>query len=112
MSVLRQAFYTTTRSAVANSSRTIHTSPVSRKSVTEKVADVADKVNKKVGQGLASAIEKGEDVSAKTKETMGTAKEKASEASTTASQKANQATAGAKEGAHDLKRDVEKEVRR
>lgn len=35
------------------------------------VKDAADKVNKKAGRGLASTIEKGEDVTEKTKETLG-----------------------------------------
>lgn len=68
-------------------------------------------MNKKVGQTLASAIEKGEEATEKTKETLGeymlcitttralltncvaligTAKDKASEASSVAGQKANQ----------------------
>ncbi|KAI6133388.1 hypothetical protein EDD16DRAFT_1531561, partial [Pisolithus croceorrhizus] len=49
----------------------IHNSQVASKTVTEKVADVADKVNKKVGKGLASAIEAGERATEKTKETIG-----------------------------------------
>ncbi len=45
MSMLRTAFTTTARSAVASSSRQFHASPLARdKTVTEKVAEVADKV--------------------------------------------------------------------
>ncbi|KAI0771007.1 hypothetical protein BD413DRAFT_476691 [Trametes elegans] len=115
--MLRTAFAATTRSAVASSSRSFHSSPAAYK-VTEKVAEVADKVNKKVGQGLASAIEKGEQATEKTKETIGrcmlfwVAKEKASEASTVVGQKANQTAAGARQGAQDFKSDVEKEARK
>ncbi|KAL7285826.1 hypothetical protein ACG7TL_000935 [Trametes sanguinea] len=111
MSMLRTAFASSARSAVASSSRGFHTSPVSLK-VTEKVAEVADKVNKKVGKTLASAIEKGEQATEKTKETIGAVKEKTSEASTVAGQKANQTAAGAREGARDFKHDVEKEARK
>ncbi|KAF8588439.1 hypothetical protein K439DRAFT_1240320, partial [Ramaria rubella] len=50
--------------------RPLSTSRVSRKSVTEKVSEVADKVNKSVGKGLASAIDAGEAATEKTKETV------------------------------------------
>ncbi|KAI0719133.1 hypothetical protein C8T65DRAFT_569568 [Cerioporus squamosus] len=114
--MLRTAFTTTTRSAVASSSRQFHASP-SAKTITEKVAEVADKVNKKVGKGLASAIEKGEQATEATKEnlgicTPGVAKDKAAEASQVAGQKANQTVAGAREGARDFKHDVQKEARK
>lgn len=129
MSMFCTAFSASARSAVASSSRGFHSTPAAFK-VTEKVVEVADKVcffltaqsgaefsssgfqvNKKVGQTLASAIEKGEEATEKTKETLGeymlccrvprasltscvtlvgTAKDKASEASSVASQKANQ----------------------
>ncbi|KAH7883951.1 hypothetical protein F5I97DRAFT_1814514, partial [Phlebopus sp. FC_14] len=51
--------------------RLIHATPVASKTVKEKVTEVADKVNKKVGKGLADAIETGERATAKTKETLG-----------------------------------------
>lgn len=89
MSMFRTAFSASARSAVASSSRGLHSTPAAFK-VTEKVAEVADKVrslltaqprteysgsglkvNKKVGQTLASAIEKGEEATEKTKETLG-----------------------------------------
>lgn len=41
--------------------------------------DMLLKVNKKVGKGLASAIETGEEVTQKTKEVSGVAKEKGKE---------------------------------
>ena len=44
MSMLRTAFSTSARSAVASSSRSFHASAVSQKTATEKVAEVADKV--------------------------------------------------------------------
>ena len=67
--------------------RLIHTTKPVNKTVTEKVSEVADKVssnvfdvlisriqhhqiNKKVGQGLASAIETGEKVTESAKQTM------------------------------------------
>ncbi|RPD81592.1 hypothetical protein L226DRAFT_606879 [Lentinus tigrinus ALCF2SS1-7] len=111
MSMIRTAFTTTARSAVASSSRQFHASP-SAQTITEKVAEVADKVNKKVGKGLASAIEKGEKATEATKENIGVAKEKVAQASQVAGQKANQTAAGTREGARDLKHDVEKEARK
>lgn len=70
-------------------SRRIHATPLAAMSVKEKMSQVADKVwfvqrinesvynldfeqvNKKVGEGLASAIETGEKATEKTKETLG-----------------------------------------
>lgn len=51
----------------------------------------SEKVNKKVGKGLASAIETGESAVQKTSEVPGKTKEKASEVSNVAAQKTNQA---------------------
>ncbi|KAF8979166.1 hypothetical protein BDQ17DRAFT_1265006, partial [Cyathus striatus] len=83
-----------------------------RKTVTEKVSEVADKVNKKVGKGLASAIETGEKATNVAKEKIGASaeetKHKAQEAGQYAEHKANQATAGAREA----KKDVEQELRK
>ena len=53
--MLRTALTTSTRSAVVSSSRTFHASAISRKTATEKVAEVADKVRlyfSRVGQVL------------------------------------------------------------
>ncbi|EEB88358.1 hypothetical protein MPER_13843 [Moniliophthora perniciosa FA553] len=92
--------------------RALHSTPVAAKTVTEKVSEVADTVNKKVGKGLASAIDKGENAAQSTKETIsskaGEAKQKGSEASTVAGQKANQAAAGAREAKEDFKKEVRK----
>ncbi|KAK0455906.1 hypothetical protein EV421DRAFT_1749375, partial [Armillaria borealis] len=72
----------------------LHTTPVARKTLTEKATDAADTVNKKLGKGLASAIEGGEKAAAATKDTSASAthttKEKASETSKVAGQKVNQ----------------------
>lgn len=46
-------------------------SHVRQKTVTEKVGEMAQNLNKKVGQGLASAIETGEKATEKTKDVMG-----------------------------------------
>ncbi|TFK57567.1 hypothetical protein OE88DRAFT_1651364 [Heliocybe sulcata] len=95
------------RNAIAQTSRALHTTPVARKTVTETVKETADKVNKTVGQKLAGAIEKGEQATAATKETLGTkseeASQKASEASTVAGQKANETAAKAREGKDETK---------
>jgi len=98
------------RTAVA--ARGFHASPAAHKSATEKVAEVADKVNKSVGRTLASAIETGESATESTKQAVGTASEKTKEASGVAGQKANQTAAGAREGAQDFKEDVAKEARK
>ncbi|KZT23804.1 hypothetical protein NEOLEDRAFT_1068857, partial [Neolentinus lepideus HHB14362 ss-1] len=102
------------RNAIAQTSRgarSLHTTPVARKTVTEKVKDVGDKVNKTVGRTLAGAIEKGEQATETTKQTLGNipctkteqAKEKAGEASTVAGQKANETAAKAREGKEETK---------
>lgn len=83
--MLRTAFATIPRNV-----RAIHASPAAYKTLTEKVSEVADtvgrgakqalllsahteneQVNKKVGQGLASAIETGEQATEATKEAVG-----------------------------------------
>ncbi|KAI0963059.1 hypothetical protein AcW1_000247 [Taiwanofungus camphoratus] len=126
MSLFRIALASTApaaRTALASGSRALHASPAAGKSATEKVTEVADKVNKSVGRGLAHAIEKGEEATQttkeklgptieKAKETTGAATQKAKEATGTASQKANQTAAGAREGARDFKQDVQKEARK
>ena len=48
-----------------------HTSPVSAKTVTEKVKEVASDVNIKVGRTLASGIEKGQQAAETTKQAVG-----------------------------------------
>ncbi|KAH9983283.1 hypothetical protein BJV74DRAFT_743408, partial [Russula compacta] len=68
---LRVASGYAARTSRLPASRLFHASPVASKTTTEKVAEVADKVNKTVGQGLASAIETGEQVTEKSKETIG-----------------------------------------
>ncbi|KAH9170320.1 hypothetical protein EDB89DRAFT_1326482 [Lactarius sanguifluus] len=77
--MLQRAFTVTPRQAsrayAARASlptvRQLHASPTAFKTATEKAAEVADKVNKSVGRGLASAIETGEQVTEKTKQTLG-----------------------------------------
>ncbi|KAF9040361.1 hypothetical protein BDZ89DRAFT_1109876 [Hymenopellis radicata] len=92
--------------------RSLHTTPVARKTVTEKVSEMADSVNKKLGKGLASALETGEQATKATKETLGStvesAKQKSKDTANVAGQKMNQAEAGAREA----KQDIEKEVRK
>ncbi|KAF8898339.1 hypothetical protein BD779DRAFT_1483413, partial [Infundibulicybe gibba] len=92
----------------ASASRSLHSTPVAAKTVTEKVSEVAENVNKSVGRGLASAIETGEKATENTKETLGSAaqqtKDKADHASNVAGQKTNQAAAGAHEAKKDFQR--------
>jgi len=110
--MLRTAFTTVnTRVVLASSSRAFHATPLAAKTITEKAAETADKVNKSVGKGLASAIEKGEEVTQSTKETLGAATENTKQTAAQAGQKANQAAAGAREGTQDFKHDVKKQVK-
>ena len=105
--MLRTAF-----SAIPRNVRAIHSTPAAYKTLTEKVSEVADTVNKKVGQGLASAIETGEQATKATKEAVGSAaedtKQKTQEASTVAQQKGNQAATGARQAKEDFEREVKK----
>ncbi|KAJ7102382.1 hypothetical protein B0H15DRAFT_814358 [Mycena belliarum] len=108
--------FTMFRSALARSSvahaRPFHTSRPALKTVTEKVSDVADTVNKKLGKGLADAIGAGQDAAGATKESLKAtseqAKKKAGEAASVAGQKKNEATATAREVKDDVKHDVHK----
>ncbi|KAN0123231.1 hypothetical protein V8E52_003184 [Russula decolorans] len=78
-------------SLYATSTRWLHVSPIVSKTTTEKAAEVADKVNKSVGQGLASAIKTGEQVTEKTKETFGTTKDKAMDSAKSGAEKSKEA---------------------
>jgi hypothetical protein len=100
--MIRTAISTSTRTAALSkgATRTIHSTPVASKTVTETVSEVADsvrltcrfssalrlkyeQVNKKVGKGLAEAIETGQRATQ-------TTKQKTSEAFNAADQKTNQ----------------------
>ncbi|KAF8912959.1 hypothetical protein CPB84DRAFT_1841392 [Gymnopilus junonius] len=87
-------------------SRQLHASPTARKTVTEKVTEVADKVNKGVGKTLASAIEKGEKATNVAKETLEStseeAKSKVEEAEGRLKHKANETVAKAREAKDEL----------
>ncbi|KAF5375273.1 hypothetical protein D9758_000080 [Tetrapyrgos nigripes] len=96
------------RPLVASSTRSLHSSPVSRKTVKETVADAADTVNKKVGKGLASAIDKGEAATGATKDALGSGAETAKQKGAEAGQKANQAAAGAREAKQSFEKEVKK----
>ncbi|KAJ3575917.1 hypothetical protein NP233_g790 [Leucocoprinus birnbaumii] len=67
------------RAVFSPSQRCFHGSPVSQDTVGEKVRELGHKVNMKVGQGLASAIDKGEQVTNATKERLDTAESGAEE---------------------------------
>ena len=69
--MFRLALTSTSRTVLPSTSRAFHTSPIAAKTVTERVKEVADNVNIKVGKTLASGIEKGEQVAEKTKQTVG-----------------------------------------
>jgi len=114
--MLRNALATTApavrSTTLAARSRAFHVSPIAGKSATEKVKEAASKVNMSVGKGLASAIEKGEEATETTKDTLAPAVGKAKELTGQASQKANQTSAGVREGAQDFKHDVKKEAQK
>ncbi|KAG8838229.1 hypothetical protein FRC20_006474 [Serendipita sp. 405] len=112
--MFRVAFARSTRTltAVSQPSRTFHSTPQALKTVTEQAKEAASTVNKKVGQGLAAAIDKGEELTESTKETLGQKKDEASEtaqkAGNLARQKSNQAAAGATEAKEDIKKEFKK----
>ncbi|KAJ7032696.1 hypothetical protein C8F04DRAFT_958634 [Mycena alexandri] len=99
------------RSSVAHT-RAFHSTPTARKTVTEKVSDVAQDVNLKVGKKLAGAIETGQGAAEVAKETIGSkteqGKKKAGEAATVAGQKTNEAAASARETKEDLQKKAPK----
>lgn len=86
--MFRSAFTSVSRSS-AVASRSLHSTPIASKTVTEKVTEVAQdvcfvwhqvidrnfdhriQVNLKVGKGLASALETGQKATEATKETLG-----------------------------------------
>ncbi|KIM33171.1 hypothetical protein M408DRAFT_61157 [Serendipita vermifera MAFF 305830] len=98
---------------LAIQSRTLHSTPVAFKTVTEKAKDMAETVNKKVGQGLASVIDKGEQVTQSAKETVGSASEKTKQktqegATYFITNRTLQAAAGANEAKEDFKKEMRK----
>lgn len=107
--------------SLAVPSRSLHSTPAAYKTVTEKAKEMADtvrrfalndgislltwtsneQVNKKVGQGLASAIDSSESVAQATKETVGSAsqatKEKTQEGASMAKEKTEEVSSMAKQ---------------
>ncbi|KAF7320069.1 hypothetical protein MKEN_00791200 [Mycena kentingensis (nom. inval.)] len=102
---------TITRS-VASNARSFHYTAPAHKTVTEKVSEVADTVNKKVGKGLADAIGAGQEAAAKTKETLQstseTVKDTTEKNAKAADQTLNQTTASARQAAEDVKKKATK----
>ncbi|KAJ6626896.1 hypothetical protein B0H10DRAFT_1997075 [Mycena sp. CBHHK59/15] len=104
------------RTALARSSvahvRPFHSSLAARKTVTEKVSEVASSVNKKLGNGLASAIKTGEQATQATKETLKSTteegKKKAGEAASVAGQKKNEASSSMRQTKEDLQKKASK----
>ncbi|ETW78376.1 hypothetical protein HETIRDRAFT_421111 [Heterobasidion irregulare TC 32-1] len=93
-------------------SRQLHATPTAAKTVTEKVSEVADTVNKKVGKGLASALDAGEEVTEKSKQVLGTSKEKAQEATDAVKEKTSEGTAQAAQKKNELESDVKQSIRK
>jgi len=98
----------TARISLRPPSQYFHASPIAYKTATEKVADVADKVNKSVGRGLASAIESGEQVTEKTKEALGTTKDKAVGGAESAEEKTKEAFHSTAEKASSMTSEAKK----
>lgn len=69
--------------------------------MTEKVTEVADKVNKSVGKGLASAIDTGEKAVDSTKNTLGSTKRKATDVT---QEKVDQASESTKQTMENVSR--------
>ncbi|KAF8344247.1 uncharacterized protein EI90DRAFT_3114992 [Cantharellus anzutake] len=109
----RQSSIVARNALVASHFAPLSTTAVRSKTVAETTKDTLDTVNKKVGKGLASAIEGTETVVKKTKEVLinpnqhsggktDQAKAKAQEAAGQASQKVNQTTAEAQQKKEEL----------
>lgn len=86
-----------TRNIARSATRAFSTTPVARKSLTESVKETADVVNKKVGKGLADAIETTEKGAHAAKESLGVgakeSKRKIDQAAETTKAKADVAAA-------------------
>ncbi|KAG2370267.1 hypothetical protein BDR07DRAFT_1476264 [Suillus spraguei] len=104
--MFRNVITSNARVCTVSYTRTIHATPAAS-TVPGKVSEMADKVNKKVGRGLASAIETGEKAAGKTKETLGSkmasAKQTTQKPAQQARQKVEQAGTGARETKDDVK---------
>jgi len=91
-----RSIFTTVRPAVRQRAL-FSSSAVRNKTVTEKVSEVADKVNKDVGKTLAGAIDKGEKAVESTKESLGMASKEAKAKTDEAANVARGASAEAKQ---------------
>jgi len=102
--------------SVIRSARCFATTPAARKTTLDSVKETADAVNKKVGKGLASAIEKTEQAATSTKQALGVgakeAKHKVDQAAETTKEKANVAGAKTSENATHVKHAAENAARR
>ncbi|KAG9018947.1 hypothetical protein FRB90_007938 [Tulasnella sp. 427] len=82
-----------TRNIARSATRAFSTTPVARKTMTDSVKETADAVNKKVGKGLADAIETTEKGAQAAKESLGVgakeSKHKIDQAAETTKAKAN-----------------------
>jgi len=96
---------------VLRSARCFSTTPAVRKTTVDTVKETADVVNKKVGQGLASAIDKTEHAAHATKEALGVGakdtKRKVDQAADTTKAKAHVAAAKTNEAATHTKHKAE-----
>ncbi|KAF5355734.1 hypothetical protein D9756_004020 [Leucocoprinus leucothites] len=96
------------RATLPSLQRHFHGSPIAHEGVGEKVRELGHKVNLKVGQGLASAIDKGEKATYATKEKLESAEASAEEGKSYAEKKANDAAKGAQKAKEDLKQELKK----
>ncbi|EIM91894.1 uncharacterized protein STEHIDRAFT_136015 [Stereum hirsutum FP-91666 SS1] len=100
----------TTALSRAAASRQFHASPAAFKTVTETVKEKADAVNKKLGKGLASAIESGEVATEKTKQATGVASEKTSDAAGVAKEKTKETAGVAGQKKNEAKAEIKKDL--
>ncbi|KXN81099.1 Protein ATP11, mitochondrial [Leucoagaricus sp. SymC.cos] len=93
------------RTAAPTLRRQFHGSPIAHETVTEKAKELGRKVNIKVGQGLASAIDTGEKAAHATKEKLESAQNTVEEGKDFVEKKADDAVKGAQKAKKDLERE-------
>ncbi|KAF9454989.1 hypothetical protein P691DRAFT_754114 [Macrolepiota fuliginosa MF-IS2] len=105
--VVRSARISAFRATVPTITRQFHSSLIARETMGEKVREMGHKVNLKVGQGLASAIDTGEKVTQATKEKMEGAQEDAKESKDHVEKKAGDVMEDARKSKENLKKELD-----
>ncbi|KAF8634416.1 hypothetical protein AX15_000867 [Amanita polypyramis BW_CC] len=99
-------------SQIPTPTRLLHSSPVAAKSVTDKVSEAADKVSKRMGKGLASAIEAGEKAAQTAKDSMGSVAQETKSKTEDMKKNTKQTANKLADDARQAKSDVEHEMRK